>query len=108
MAFENNIKVTTATPQDVWALGVMVFEAFTRMPAVDPLGGAKGCSALARGEQLYPWESQAQGGAFDNSRARKLVESCLARDPAARPTAAALVGAISMIIDKTRTASEGA
>ena len=104
-AFDAKSSVTSAAAQDVWALGVMVFEAFTRKPAVDPFGGVEGCVALARGEKQYPWEAEEQAKAFGGSRARQLVESCLARDAGERPTAAALVNAISMISNRTEEAS---
>ena len=101
-AFDDKSRIMSAAAQDVWALGVMVFEAFTRKPAVDPFGGVEGCVALARGEKQYPWEAAEQAQAFGGSRARQLVESCLERDPEQRPTAAALVNAITMISDKTK------
>lgn len=100
IAFANKRTVTASPAQDVWALGVMVFEAFTRTPAVDPLGGVDGCTALARGEALYPWEGNVDDEEFSGSRARQLVESCLTRDPADRPTAAALVEAIRLFSNR--------
>ena len=97
IGFHEQRAVPAAPSQDVWALGVMVFEALTRRPAVDPFGGAEGCKKLARGEAQYPWEGGEQDREFGGSRARQLVESCLARDPERRPAAAALVEAIRMI-----------
>ena len=103
IAYDNKQRVAAAPAQDVWALGVMVFEAFTRKPAVDPFRGAEGCKQLARGEAKYPWEEGEQDQEFGGSRARRLVESCLARDPEQRPTAAALVEAIRLISNHTET-----
>ena len=106
-AFDDKALVTVDPAQDVWALGVMVFEAFTRKPAVDPFGGVEGCVALARGDKQYPWEAEEQAKAFGGSRARQLVESCLAREPEKRPSAAALVDAINMISNRTEAAQDG-
>ena len=106
MAHEDKRPVTADAACDVWALGVMVFEAFTRQPGVDPLGGADGAKKLARGELSYPWEAEELDKAFGGSRARRVVESCLARDPAARPTAAALVQSISLISNHTESVAQ--
>ena len=78
----------------------MAFEAFTRRPAVDPLGGAEGALRLAGGELAYPWEAAELRWPFGGDRARRAVLACLARDPAARPTAAALVESLSLISDQ--------
>ena len=104
LGFDEKRNVTAEPAQDIWALGVMVFEAFTRQAAVDPLCGVGGCTALARGDKLYPWEAQDQENEFGGSRARKLVESCLARDPEQRPTAQTLVESIRLIGNRTQWA----
>lgn len=83
--------------QDVWALGVMTYEAFAREPAVDPWAVRGHCADLAGGAASYPWEAGAPASAFGGSRARDLVERCLARDPRRRPTAAALVQSLRLI-----------
>ena len=101
IAYDDQRRVTAAAACDVWALGVMVFEALTRTPAVDPFQGVEGAKKLARGELRYPWEGEELDRTFGGSRARRVVEACLARDPAARPTAAALVQSISLISTHT-------
>ena len=101
VAYERKEEVIADAASDIWALGVMVFEAFTRKPAVDPFGGAEGAKKLARGELKYPWEEAELDKAFGGSRARLVVQSCLARDSAARPTAARLVQGISHISNHT-------
>ena len=106
IAYDNKRPVTAAAACDVWALGVMVFEAFTRKPAVDPFGGAEGAKKLARGELRYPWEAGELDETFGGGRVRRVVEACLARDPAARPTAAALVHNISLISSHTETGAQ--
>ena len=105
LAFNDKRSVAVTPAQDVWALGVMVFEALTRQPAVDPFGRVPGCLALARGERAYPWEaSGAQGGGFRRSRVWQLVAPCLARDPAERPSAAAVVDAVRAFCNRTAAA----
>ena len=104
IAYNDKRPITADAACDVWALGVMVFEAFTRQPAVDLFGGADGTLKLARGELAYPWEAAELDKAFGGSRARRVVEACLARDPAARPTAAALARSITLISNNTEGA----
>ena len=99
-AFDDSRNVVAAAAQDVWALGVMVFEAFTRMPGVDPFCGAQGAKQLARGALQNPWESTHLEWPLDAARARRVVLACLAREPASRPTAAALVRSISLITNQ--------
>ena len=104
VAFDEKRKVEAAPAQDVWALGVMVYEAFTRNPGVDPFGGANGAKQLARGELQYPWEAAELEWPFGGVRAQRAVLSCLARNPTVRPTAAALVESISRISDQPEAA----
>ena len=62
--------------------------------------------AAAAGDAQYPWESRAHDGVielFRRSKLRDLVLSCLARDPAARPTAVQLRTRIDSIGQATAT-----
>jgi serine/threonine protein kinase len=95
LAFSERKDIKASAAMDIWSLGVMVYEALTQQPAVDPFGGVDFCCELARGEAEFPWEEGDQDDKFQGSRARKLVEACLARNPESRATAASLVASIS-------------
>jgi serine/threonine protein kinase len=74
---------------DVYALGVMASEAIARQAAHVATSDIFACAASGR---RYLWEEAAaeQPAPWRQSRLRALVEPCLARDAAARLTAAAL------------------
>lgn len=71
---------------DVWALGVIAYEAITRTRAIKSMETALACAC---GSETYPWE--ADEGALPQrwkaSRLRAIVGPCLARDARARPMA---------------------
>ena len=84
---------------DIWALGVMAFELLAERPAF-PRFTSKGAifaSLLERPDAApLPWEGPAGAGDLEKLRnLRGPVLACLSRDPAARPTAAALVATIN-------------
>ena len=83
-------RVTVHPSHDVWALGVVAFEAVVQRKAMP---GSTAMRACALGEQLYPWEAPhaEQPAAWRQSRLRALVAPCLDRDPMQRPTAAQIV-----------------
>jgi serine/threonine protein kinase len=97
MAWHEKRDTVATAAQDIWALGAMVFEAFSQVAAVNPFGGREACVRLARGEEQYPWEGPQKIKGFSDSRAHEVVKACLARDPAERPSAAALVQQIRQI-----------
>lgn len=105
VAFAEKRRVLVTPAQDIFALGIMVFECFTGAHAIGPLGGLDGCEQLARGERRYPWEEAEQGSDYGGSRARQVVEACLDRDPDRRPSAPALVDAIRLITNRTEVLS---
>ena len=72
--------------QDVWSLGVIVYEALTDTRAISPFANWASVHALARGT-LYPWEERTAPMVFAKSRVAGLVRDCLQRNAAARPTA---------------------
>ena len=92
--------------QDVWALAVIAFESLTGRPALDNEGAACRC---ARGEQPYPWErppgEQAQEWREAESL-RAVLEPCLARDAAARPSADALRRELAQQCEELLSASD--
>lgn len=104
-------RVEIAGAHDVWALGVMVFEAFTGGPAIAPTSGRQHVIDLANGHTSYLWEcltenesantaevcrvseglSTEQASAFLRSKARGAVVACLQREPEECPSAAQLL-----------------
>ena len=73
----------------------MAFEAIARRPAFP---AAPAVFACAQGRQRYPWEvgaAPAAPPAWRASRLRPLLEACLSRSAAARPTAAALLAKLA-------------
>ena len=95
---------TTAHPSaDVWALGVMVYEALTDDAVFPPfVTAARDVFAAARGSVRYPWELD-RDAQFSRYRVRPAVEACLARDPAARPSAVQLITMIDRLANVTGT-----
>lgn len=89
-------KIRVHPSHDVWALGVIAFEAITNERA---LKGQSNVVACAHGAQPYPWELpwEQQPVRWRNSRLNKLVMPALARDPAARASAEDLYAAVSRV-----------
>ena len=101
-AYNRSAKVVVHPSLDIWALGVMAFEALTQRPAF-----ATGAAlfAAAAGDAPFPWaasERAAAPASWRRSRLRPVVEACLARDAAARPTAA---GLLQMLVDLVSASS---
>lgn len=89
-AYDARGQIEVRAAHDVWSLGVMVYETITRAPAFARRGLKMATVfACARGEEAYAWERpmDEQPPAWRNSRLRDAVLSCLARDPAERPSA---------------------
>jgi hypothetical protein len=75
----------------------MAFEAVTRrMPTLNSMGEVFDC---ALGVRPYPWElpPAEQPCEWRASRLRALVEPCFARDPAQRPSSAALLATVERV-----------
>jgi serine/threonine protein kinase len=90
--------------QDVWALGVMAYEAIVQVsPTLCTMEDVFEC---AHGHRPYPWElpTAEQPRVWRTSRLRALVAPCLSRDPTARPTSAALLGTITRVGQVTNLA----
>jgi serine/threonine protein kinase len=80
--------------QDIWALGVIGFEALVGGPALPWLRSTADAVMLADGSEPYPWERSHVAPEFVQSRAYPVIVACLHRDPARRPTAPAILQAI--------------
>jgi serine/threonine protein kinase len=85
-AYNAHADVTVAAGHDIWALGVMAYEALAGKPAFP---NARSLFAAARGAEAFPWAPSQRRSApvgWRKSRLRSLVESCLKEDPAQRAT----------------------
>ena len=85
--------IAMSPAQDLWALGVIAFEAVVGVTAMTSVNAIDEC---ASGVAKYPWEQppQAQPTAWRKSKLRSLITPFLSRDPQARPSATALLEAL--------------
>jgi serine/threonine protein kinase len=106
-ARERGELITVCPSQDIWALGVILYECLTEAPAIDPFKGAEAAMAMARGDMPYPWEESdmEENSTFARSRALGTVLACLSRNHKMRPTAAQLLAYIDSVGMKTTFAS---
>ena len=84
---------------DVWSLGVLAFECIAQQQMPLVFGDRDAIRACAAGERPYPWEEpeEQQPVAWVRAEARGVLQECLLRDAAARPSAATLVRALARI-----------
>ena len=89
---------------DIWALGVIVYEALTDDIVFPPfVKRPTDIFAAASGTARYPWELD-QDAQFSRYRIRPVVVACLARKAAARPTAVQLLAQLDRLINVTAAA----
>lgn len=101
-AYAARSPVSTDGAADIWALGVIVYEAISGSHAFPRLSGTEPILKCAHGGAKYPWEGDGvAGGAFARSRVRELVLRCLSREPDRRPRAPAVLRAIDRISNAT-------
>ena len=83
---------------DIWALGSLAYATMTHSDALQSQQDAIDC---AKGKQLYQWETpEAQlPPEWRDSRLAVLLAPCLDRDPAHRPGAAAVLAAVSQLVN---------
>ena len=86
--------VRAAAAVDVWALGIISFELLTRSRVFVPFETpAEEIMDQLQGRGVLPWEGPRRDALLPKLRVlKRSVLACLARDPAARPTSAALLG----------------
>lgn len=79
--------------QDLWALGVIAYEAVVGALTFTSVAAIGECASEMT---QYPWERplEAQPSVWRRSKLRGLIAPCLSREPEARPSAAALLDAL--------------
>jgi serine/threonine protein kinase len=100
-------KLTVEPSLDIWALGVIMFECLAGCPAFRIHSGVEEVFECAQGLQPYPWERPLEKipEGWSKSRACTFFKSCLARDPAARPTANQLLKSLHKLSNTTSHAT---
>lgn len=86
-AYANHDDVTVAAAHDIWALGVIAFEALTQLRGFTEASAIYSC---ADGAQQYPWVN---GGStqWQASPLRQLVLGCVATQASERLSAAGVL-----------------
>ena len=106
-AYVQPSRIVAQPAQDVYALGVMVFEVLTHA-RVFPSSACAAALTAATGESQYPWEvpETELDSAFCRSKIRNMLTACLSREPNERPTAAQLCEQLIAIGDSTLVAPD--
>ena len=89
--------------QDMWSLGVIVYEALTDKAAISPFSKMDEIYRLAQGS-MYPWEAPDAPAVYAKSRVRKVIDSCLSRDPEQRPSAERVLSMLDRLGQSTTLA----
>lgn len=96
-SYASKRRIAAQPAADVWALGVLVYEALTSTSVFAPFGVKRDdIFAAAAGDMAYPWEAM-PNAAFSQSKLRKLVEACVSRDPKLRPSAAQVTSQLDLL-----------
>ena len=88
-ALEAKEHIPVHASQDIWALGVMVYEAITNTGPRDRFARPSDAFACASGARPWPWDLPAEQlhPAWRRSRLRAIAQPCLNPDAAQRPSA---------------------
>ena len=92
-------RVEVHPSHDTWSLGVVAYEAVTGKRALASQSHAIACANGAP----YPWEesSETQSVLWRRSRVRAIVDPCLRRNAAARPSIASVHAAVNCMVQAT-------
>lgn len=104
-ALERGENAIVADPAaDMWALGVIAFELLTNTPVFEYGTSKKAAFDIITGRGKFPWEGENSHELLSMLRRLKgTILSCLDRDAAKRPSAAALVSSWNHFFDVTGT-----
>ena len=96
MAVHGNTDIVVEAAHDIWALGVMAFEAIVQSQTLESLGDIRRC---AEGKQAYPWElpAEQQSISWRQSKLRGVVMPCLSRESVARPSALEVLDSVAQL-----------
>jgi serine/threonine protein kinase len=95
-----------STAADMWALGIVAFELLNNDKAFPEGTPPEAIHTALSGHAPLPWEDGASGAAEKREKMRgmqRLVMPCLSRDPAMRPTAAAVLHSWHNMFDDMKT-----
>ena len=104
LAVDNDGSALVHPSHDIWSLAVIAYEAITQEAlALKTREAVFGC---AKHQYSYPWEAPPaeQHKEWRRSKVRALLTPCLARDAAARPSAAQLLAQFDRAGSATYTA----
>ena len=103
-SYAAGMRIAAHPAVDIWALGVMVYEALTGALVFPPFGQRPvDVYAAASGSASCPWGLH-RNVRFSRYRIRPVIEACLARDAAARPSAVQLLAQLDRLVNVTAAA----
>ena len=100
-------EIVASAASAVFVLGVLAYEAVTQGPAQAGMPDFM-IQDCARNARKYPWEAIEHGHAWCDSRLRRLIAPCLARNAAARPAAAQVATAAASTAARLRCSGNAA
>jgi serine/threonine protein kinase len=106
-AHSDRTELTVHPSLDMWAIGVILYECLSGRPAFTFPGMIEEVFQCARGELPYPWErpSLELPEGWRKSKARSFFQTCLSREPAARPSAKQLLASMRKLSSSTYTSA---